>query len=70
MIPMLMVMSDMDLSHDELGLVELILVGLILLGLSHVVLVRSMQQVPLVGIVLVLATRVRLVSLGRFWPQG
>jgi hypothetical protein len=40
MIAMLMVMSNMDLSHDQMGLVGLDLSGLTLVGL-----VRGMQQV-------------------------
>jgi hypothetical protein len=35
MIAMLMVMSNMDLSHDQLGLVGLDLSGLTLVGLVH-----------------------------------
>jgi hypothetical protein len=59
MIAMLTVMSNMDLSHDYLGLVGLVLVGFILVELVRFGVCNMWEPV---GIVLVLATGIRHVS--------
>jgi hypothetical protein len=64
-IDVLTVMSDMDLSHDSLGLFGLVLVGFISVEL---VWFGVCNRWKLGAIVLVLATRVRLVGLSWFWP--
>jgi hypothetical protein len=66
MIAVLTVMSDMDLSHYYSGF-GWIGFGL---GLSWSSLFGVCNRWKLVSIALILATRVRLVSLSRFWLQG
>jgi hypothetical protein len=64
MIVVLTVMSDMYLSHDLLGLVGLVLVGFISVEFVWFGVCNRWNPV---GIVLILTTRVRLVSLSRLW---